>query len=517
MSTIPFNAVLAGQSEAKRRLFAIGSVAGVILISIIVNYRIGTISDVSWIITLIERLIGGDRLYLDVMETNPPFTIWLYYPVVYLANKITFSPELAVAIYVYLISLGALALTMLVVRRTAPFESGTPWWFWPFLAALFLILPGNAFAQREHIGLMLFFPLIILQAWRLSQDDQESTPKLLAVVVGLCASVMILVKPHWAIAVLLPALYIAWKKRSVLSVFTVENFTIGIVATAYLGCVLYWHPEFLNVVYPMLELVYLPVRNGAEQMPQIVIMFAILMLPFVVLRWRHRGVVPLADIAAISAIGFFISMVVLGKGWGYHRYPYTVLAVVASIVAFDRARQLNPGTRIVYDLGAFMVATTLIVGTITYHWRIGPDQSLVDLLRSHHERPKVAVMSSDLGLGFPLARRVGGVWISFYNADWAGAHALMRLRQESTTLTAAEKTWLEAFLSDFVAEKTAEFTEQKPDLVFEDKTGGWSRYLRTSENFAAVMADYKKIAENSDIVIWSRRDELVSNDASGSQ
>ena len=43
-------------------------------------------------IPVCQRLLDGERLYVDIIETNPPFTIWLYLPAVYLANLLPMLP-----------------------------------------------------------------------------------------------------------------------------------------------------------------------------------------------------------------------------------------------------------------------------------------------------------------------------------------------------------------------------------------------------------------------------------------
>jgi len=34
-------------------------------------------ADVSWLITVCERVLSGDRLYVDILEVNPPASVWL--------------------------------------------------------------------------------------------------------------------------------------------------------------------------------------------------------------------------------------------------------------------------------------------------------------------------------------------------------------------------------------------------------------------------------------------------------
>ena len=89
----------------------------VVAVSVVLCLLAGTISDVSWIIHVVERISPGQRLYVDIMEANPPFTIWLYEPVVRAANALSLSPEIVVFGYAYAAVLAGFALTILIVRR----------------------------------------------------------------------------------------------------------------------------------------------------------------------------------------------------------------------------------------------------------------------------------------------------------------------------------------------------------------------------------------------------------------
>ncbi len=40
-------------------------------------------ADVSWLITVSERVLSGDRLYVEIFELNPPASVWLYVPLVW--------------------------------------------------------------------------------------------------------------------------------------------------------------------------------------------------------------------------------------------------------------------------------------------------------------------------------------------------------------------------------------------------------------------------------------------------
>ena len=94
------------------------------------GWRWGTIPDTSWLITVIERIASGERLYVDVIEVNPPFSIGLYMMPVRLAMLLDIAPESAVRFYTILICLAGSALAgwmlasgAMLNRRSAAFVS----------------------------------------------------------------------------------------------------------------------------------------------------------------------------------------------------------------------------------------------------------------------------------------------------------------------------------------------------------------------------------------------------------
>ena len=54
--------------------------------------------DVAWLLTVAEKWLDGSRLYVDVLETNPPASVWLYVPFVQLARLTSLRAETLVDI-----------------------------------------------------------------------------------------------------------------------------------------------------------------------------------------------------------------------------------------------------------------------------------------------------------------------------------------------------------------------------------------------------------------------------------
>src|SRR5690606_2319275 len=91
--------------------------AAVLAAAIPWQMRWGVVADTSWLITLAERILAGERLYRDIADTNPPFSTWLYVPPVLLARAFGLRAETVVCLCTYLVCLGGLASAALIVRR----------------------------------------------------------------------------------------------------------------------------------------------------------------------------------------------------------------------------------------------------------------------------------------------------------------------------------------------------------------------------------------------------------------
>ena len=173
MSVTPVPAQrLPALSAWNRRLPAAWPAVALFMLSLVMPWHAGDNTDVSWLIVVCEKILDGQRLYVDILETNPPFSIALYFGPVWLADELGIAAELAVQAFVYLVFLAGLVLTVVVMRRGGLFDDVPSSWLYAALAFLMLILPGNVMGQREHIGMMLFMPMLAMMMWR-----AESTPR----------------------------------------------------------------------------------------------------------------------------------------------------------------------------------------------------------------------------------------------------------------------------------------------------------------------------------------------------
>lgn len=475
--------------------------------------RWGTVPDASWGILMAEAVLEGKRLYVDLFEVNPPFTLWLHLPPVWLARALGIAPEIVFAAYVYALTAAGLGLAGLVAARARFIENHALLALSPVVLALFWLLPGNAFGEREHIGLALFMPLLALTAWR-ARAEAPARPGLgLAVFVGLSGSVLLLVKPYYAVLVLAPGLWAAWRRRDPFLPLAPENWVIGAVCAAYMLAVLWLYPQFFDTIYPVLAATYMQVKSLSSVLLAYVFPFAVLVHFFIRLRPREGGG-GLAAAFLIAALAALLPLVYQGKGWPYHAYPAVTLICVAFVcLAANGASRAAPAAspwRALLGLGRRggpLFAAALVAAWAPFFFSQKPDAAVVAAVRAATDRPSVALIGAGLARAHPLTRLVGGRWTSAYISDWLGDFALFLETRAAEAGDAATAERYRAMLDDYVAVKRHEFATERPDIVVIAKEEArWVDVLLHGHGFSGEMAAYRLLAEDADAAVFLRAD-----------
>ena len=115
--------------------------------------------DVSWLLIVSERMLDGQRLYVDILETNPPMAVSVYLLGVALARAIGVRPELATDGLIFLLIAASLALTWRILQYSSlRGRAGGAFAVWA--TVLLCVLPMYDFGQREHLALLAMLPAI---------------------------------------------------------------------------------------------------------------------------------------------------------------------------------------------------------------------------------------------------------------------------------------------------------------------------------------------------------------------
>ena len=496
-----------GGSDGRLRIHGPSAAAVALLLAalalvLITSARTPQKDDVAWLLYVARKWLGGQRLYEDLVEVNPPLIVWIYAVPAAFAGWFDLPPRLvATPMFAGLVLASSWWSAGLLHGRAALFARRLP--VFAVLASLLMLLPGEEFGQREHLLIVAALPYLILFARAL---DREAEPTYGALAAGLVCGLGCALKPTYAVALLLLELtgllrgHNPIRRASVAAFASMLFYGIG---------VLVFCPAFLEKAVPLALALY-----GGTDTPfwQLILdsrrmLFGQTVL--LLLCWSNRT--PLARrwpflrhlllALLVFAIGSGLVFVLQGKNWFYHRLPAvvaTVLALVLWIAAMVPHRLRPP-----FGLGRLALPMTLALGALALflqtdvqrlsHWvqlAVEPDQStevkLEQLIRKRHAHTYIA-FSEWIGLGFPVVDNTGVTWASRFDSMWALKGELWRARQDG----AAPRDWP---IRRWVAR---DFVAGCPDLAVVDSRGGinWIAVLVASEpDFAFAWSHYHEIA-----------------------
>src|SRR3954451_22478616 len=132
--------------------------AAAVIAALVQSFLVPIDCDVSWLITVNEKMLAGQRLYADIVEVNPPASIWLYTPFVWFAHALHLRPEAVIttAFIAGALASSALALLISAHLRRPPDRLI----FFAMLCFVELLLPLGTFAQREHAAILFAAPAL---------------------------------------------------------------------------------------------------------------------------------------------------------------------------------------------------------------------------------------------------------------------------------------------------------------------------------------------------------------------
>ncbi len=506
MSAVQHRPLAAARRLGQRaELWPLVLAVAVLVVAVPWQLRWGVVPDTSWLITLCERMLAGDRLYVDLIETNPPFSVWLYMPPVYIANLLGVEPEYLACAYSYGLCVFGLWFAGVIAQRARFAENPALYRLTPVFLALLVLFPGNSFSEREHLGIALLLPLLVLMAWR-AGDDRPSEPQWwLAALAGLSGSVMVLVKPYYAVMILAPALYVAWRRRSIRPLFAIEYWVIGIACVVYLAAVLRFYPEFIRDIFPNLADTYMRYKEYTRVLYVYGASYLVSICLFALLR-RGRPVSTLVAILVVASVAGIIPLIYQAKGWSYHAYPAVAL-ILAAIVCRMAERSSAPGAVRADMARKILLAAVVAVSWLPFKNTEKPEAALVASIRAVTDHPSVGLIGQGIQAGHPLTRMIDGRWISAYCSDWFGAFAVIFAHQEREAGNLAEATRLEAIEHSFIEAKLRELNGAKPELMILQKVDlFWAPYIMARHDFASFMNGYRLLAEDETVRVYLRKD-----------
>jgi hypothetical protein len=481
--------------------------------------------DTAWLLYASDHMLRGSRLYVDLVETNPPLIVWLDALPVVMGRLLGLPSGPMYMLLTLALALGSAACCAVLLGRIVPEAPLLRRFLGLLILGTLLPLARLDFGQREHLFLALALPYLLLTVLRLQGQSPSARE---AWVTGIAAGLGIALKPYF---VLLWLTLEVLNRRARLQGrgLRPESLAIVVVGSAYLLAVVLVAPEYFQLVRLLGSPYHTFLRNplittallgDGAQLPMLAF------LGYLALRAdaEHRL---LWTTLAWSMAALWLAAVLQQKGWRYHFYPAMGLAVLlCGLMVVDRCRAAGSSVRRLYAaavaasvLGAVLLTAGACIRQIVdpRNPRYDPDPDLsrlVPVVAAYRGQP-VLMLSWSTASAFPLMTYADAENASRFNHLWlAGASYWNDLRQPGPLRyhTRPEMSPSERFLVDALVEDVA---RTRPSLALVLRPGpdrpewGLRRldflaYLNGDPRFARLWSEFTYAGQVGEYWVFRR-------------
>jgi hypothetical protein len=478
--------------------------------------------DTGFLLDAASRVLGGARLYVDVVEINPPLIVALNALAVLAARAVRLSEILVYRAGFTTILLALLWLSARWLHRVLPHDHRLRRVLVVVLAFVLFPLAGPDYGEREHLVLALLVPYLLLGTARsmgLDVARREAVP------VGVLAGIAFALKPHFLLVWLAIEALPRGSRRIVPRAFLSETVAISCVLATYLILVAVLTPEYFG----MIRLLAGPYSRYLHESfwrllvtgpGALLALFAL--LACLALR-AGAGNPALWRSTALAAAACLVAGAAQQKGLRYHFYPAFGLAtLLLGLVVFDLARPLRTPVRLLYRsftvavMAAWVVVVCLGQATAALGRVEDPGQDeferLVRVVHAHAANEGVFVMSYHIRSTYPLINYSGAHSASRFPHLWIlAADYLDALKREQPLRyhDESEMSPSERFLNRAVREDLRR--RPKLLLIFRNArdipANGYRRldyvaYFGRDPEIGGILQEYQLIAQTGDYLIY---------------
>jgi hypothetical protein len=431
--------------------------------------------DTAWLLYASDHMLRGARLYVDLIETNPPLILWLDALPVLTGRLLGVASGVVFTAMTLALALGSALWCARLLRDLLPDAPLLRRCLILLILMVLVPLARQDFGEREHLFLALAFPYVLLTALRLRGAPVDRSH---AWAIGAAAGIGIALKPYFLL-LWLSVEAITARTGGKLRGPRPETVAIISVGLAYLLAVAALAPEYVGVVRTMAGPYFTFLRNpllttallgDGAQLP------VVAFLAYLALKADAERP-PLWSALVWSMAALWVAAVLQQKGWRYHFYPALALGVVLCglmivnrrVAAGNRIRRLYAAVSLAAVLGAALLTVGACLRQILdpRNPRYDPDPDLsrlIPVVAEYGGRP-VLMLSWSTASAFPLMTYGKVENASRFNHLWVvGAEYWTDLRRPGPLRyhTREEMSPLERFLNDALVEDMA---RTKPPLV----------------------------------------------------
>lgn len=281
--------------------------------------------DIAFLTLSAERLLTGETMSKAYYDTNPPLSIIVQTPAVFLSSTADIPLHHATSIYIFiLLGLSFFATHLLLKNfKNLNVEQRV------IILGIFLVMntlkPGYDFGQKDHILGLALFPLVLAQILITKRIEFNKILKFSTLLAG---SFLILIKPHYGLVPAAIFLHrMVYQKR--FSVFMdIDFITLAGMAIGYICTIFLFFPDFISIILPDILQYYASDISLSVVQAGIILMVQAL-VPLALCQMFLKKAHPLISVFSIVATICILPFMIQGKGWTYQLIPSDVFSYIS--------------------------------------------------------------------------------------------------------------------------------------------------------------------------------------------
>ncbi len=393
--------------------------------------------DVAWQLWIAHQVRMGARLYVDIIETNPPLWFWEAVPVDWISELFKISS------HVTLVTVTCIATTLSVwgtgrlISHIPPLRRAA---LLIYATLALLLIPLVDMGQREQIVLIGALPYAALASAR---REGRRVPYSGAIAIAVGASLGLALKHYFLIAPLLLELWLLIGRRRTYNPFRPETIALIVLAMIYIGVMVTVTPAYFSTMLEINRVAYATIVSATlSDMFRPIQAYWLIGLLIIIVEFGALRRSPLAAAMAVMTLGFCIAWLIQYRGFPYHSIPVSgCLVMTLAYLAADGGGRMRILTLVTMPTVLLIpLAFTAWHGPYKDEFRSISDSMIADVGR--HE--VVAFVNYEAVFAWPLSlyrtapypSRQYGMWILRTVADDHSRNAaLRRIGQKVVTQT----------------------------------------------------------------------------------
>ncbi len=287
--------------------------------------------DIAILTSLADIMLDGGKIGIDYYDSNPPFSIVLYAPVVLLHDLTGLSLHISALVWSAAWVVWAVWTSALLLRLIFPQHPQDRIVILSSFILAATILSSTSFGERDHIVALALFPFSLLQ---FCYFRNIKVPRLLQALILIPGTFVILVKPHHG---LFPTIFLVARlirNRNFFGFYRQPDFiALALGVLLYIAIVAIFFSAFITTILSDVLAYYVPESYYRTNLLK-VIAVPVLTLPFWLVFQRQNISSERREISNLLALGAVLSafcFFIQGKGFYYHLLPaVTFLACLGS-------------------------------------------------------------------------------------------------------------------------------------------------------------------------------------------